>query len=63
MSGMGIYLDQRERFLLGAAVTLTGALCGIAIAARKYGKDAQPQRRKKPAVATPALKNPWERDH
>lgn len=62
MSGMGIYLDQRQRFLLGAGVTLAGALCGFAIAARKYGKDAQPLRREKPAVAKPELKNPWERD-
>ncbi|MFA1685831.1 hypothetical protein [Achromobacter dolens] len=62
MSGMGIYLDQRQRFLLGVGVTLAGALCGFAMAARKYGKDAQPLRREKPAVAKPALKNPWERD-
>lgn len=62
MSGMGIYLDQRQRFLLGAGVTLAGALCGFAMAARKYGKDAKPLRREKPAVVKPVLTNPWERD-
>lgn len=58
----GIYLDQRQRFLLGVGITLAGALCGFAMAARKYGKDAQPLRREKPALAKPVLKNPWERD-